>query len=454
MKRAALAFLLFLAVPLAAQSPEMIARVKATIAALNGTPEDFESYAQQAYAPSLLGSTTPQQRRELQARIRNEFGDGFDVNGLLRVGPSRVKIQVEGPKKPGVLLFDHDAPPELKIAGLAIDGGAVSAPEAPVLPPAPIDAAMNGEQLARAIDPYLAPLVKDDRFSGAVLIARDGKPVFAKGYGLANRSDNVPATPQTRFNVGSINKQFTKVAIGQLAAAGKLALDDPIGEHLADHPNDAAKKATIDQLLNHRGGIADWMSDPEFQNASKGLFRTNRDFYRLVAPKPLEFEPGAREQYCNSCYVVLGEIVERVSGMPYERYIEQNVLARAGMKTIGLFQTDDPVPQVAVGYTRDERGLRSNLHVRGAGPSAAGGAFATPADLLAFEQAMRAGKLLDPKWTAWYLRNGAQLNLGGGGNGVSSMLLSNGTWTVVAMANLDTPAGSSVARALFQALTK
>lgn len=298
-----------------------------------------------------------------------------------------------------------------------------------------------------AVEPYLQQLEKNDGFSGAVLIARDGKPLFAKGYGLANRADNVPATPETRFNVGSINKQFTKVAISQLAAAGKLALDDPIGKHLADHPNEAAKKATIEQLLTHRGGLPNWMDDKEFAAASKTLFRANRDFYRFVAPKPLEFEPGAREQYCNSCYVVLGEIIERLSGMPYERYIEQNVLARAGMKTAGLFQTDDPVPQVAIGYARRESGLRSNFHMRGAGPNAAGGAFATTADLLAFEQAMRAGTLGIAKATG-------PLNFAGGGDGVSSMLLSNGTWTVVAMANLDSPAGSSVARALFQALTK
>jgi hypothetical protein len=131
------------------------------------------------------------------------------------------------------------------------------------------------------------------------------------------------------------------------------------------------------------------------------------------------------------------------------------------MATAGFFQTDDPVPRVAVGYTSMTGDLRSNVYARGAGPNAAGGAFATPADLLAFENAIRDGTLLDAEWTAWFLgsqepprgRAGGGLTLGGGGPGVSSMLRSDGTWTVVAMANLDSPAGSSVARALFEALT-
>ena len=432
------------------QSPAMRERLSGTVRALNGTAEGFEAYAKDAFAKPLLEKETPEQRRKLFESIRAEYGT-LEPGRAAREDPMRVRLGVTGTKKSGDLLIEHEVEPPHRITSLSIKP---SASVAPVSQPAP-RVGISAEAMAAEIDKYVAPLAEAGAFSGAVLVARDGVPVFQKGYGLANREANVPNTPDTRLNVGSINKQFTRVALAQLAAAGKLTLDDAVEKHLPDYPNSEGRKTTIRQLVTHQGGVADWYDDVEFVRGPKANFRSNHDFYRIVSHKPLRFTPGSKTEYCNACFVVLGEIIERIAGMPYERFTQERVLTAAGMADSGFFQVDRPEPRMAIGYTRDgAQGLVPNLTRRGAGGNAAGGAFVTPKDLLAFEQAIRGRRLLDEKWTAWFLDNRGQIFFGGGGEGVSAALLGDGRWTVVAMANLDTPAGSSVAKALFSMLTR
>jgi CubicO group peptidase (beta-lactamase class C family) len=429
----------------AAQSPAMRDRMSATIRALNGPPEEFEAYAKDGFARSLLDHQTAEQRRTLFDTIRTEYGT-LQPGRAARENPMRVRLSVTGSKKNGVLILEHDEDPPHRLTGLAIEAAETSS-AAPA-------SMMSDAEAVRLADAYVAPLASGGAFSGAVLVAKKGTPVFAKAYGLADRGKNIAATADTRFNVGSINKQFTRVALALLAASGKLSLDDPVEKHLADYPNAAGRKTTIRQLVTHQGGLPEWRNDPDFVDRPKSSFRVNRDFYRIVASKPLRFVPGARTEYCNSCFVVLGEIIERVAGMPYERFVQERVLARASMTSSGFFLLDEPQARMAVGYTRTERGLVPNVDLRGAGGNAAGGAFVTPGDLLAFEQAVRSGRLLDPQWTAWFLDNRTHVFFGGGGQGVSAALVGDGEWTVVVMANLDTPAGSSVAKALFSQLTR
>ena len=134
---------------------------------------------------------------------------------------------------------------------------------------------------------------------------------------LADRERKIANTPDLRFNIASINKAFTRAAIAQLAGEGKLALSDTLGARLPDYPTAPAKAATIDQLLTHRVGIVD-IFDPRFQSRQPAT-GSNAEYFRMVAPQPLLFEPGADNRYCNGCYIVLGEIIARVSGMTYER---------------------------------------------------------------------------------------------------------------------------------------
>jgi CubicO group peptidase (beta-lactamase class C family) len=324
---------------------------------------------------------------------------------------------------------------------------------------------MTPAQVNAALDDYLAPMAKADDFAGVVLVAREGVPVYQRTYGLADRGTRTPISAKTRFNLGSINKIFTKTAIGQLIAAGKLSLTDTVGALLPDYPNPKARAATVDQLLTHRGGVADFFN-PEFDQAPKTRFRSNADYYRFVAPLPLTFEPGTKTAYCNGCYVVLGAIIERVSGIRYEDYIETHVFRPAGMTGAGFFQADRFPPDVAIGYTTEGAGAagarHSNEAFHGMSGSAAGGAYATAADLLAFDNALRDGRLLDAKMTAWMLGGAAGggararggIGVAGGAPGCNAALESDGEWTVAVVGNLDPPNAERVVGAIRRPLMR
>lgn len=441
-------------------SPQMMNRVRTLVEALNAPPERFEEFARGNYTEEYLARQTPAQRRELAERVGRELGT-IEPQQLMREGSTRVVIAAAGSKgKTGRIVFEYDTE-TFRISSLELE----AAGEDPDVPPEPpVRASMTAAELSAALDAYLGKLAADGRLSGVLLVARDGKPVFEKGYNLANRSDSVPNAPATRFHLGSINKDFTKIAIAQLATAGKLALGDTIGKHLPAHPNADAKRVTVEQLLKHTGGLGDFF-DPEFGRLSKSRFRTNRDMYDYIAPKQLRFEPGSRQEYCNNCYVVLGEIIATVSGMPYERYVERNVFERAGMRSAGFFQTDEVRPNVATHYTATPDGLRSIVHQHNAGGNAAGGAWATAADLLAFDNAVRDGKLLDPKWTAWFYRQEAaaeppatgrataRYGSAGGAPGINAAYAGDGTWTVAGLSNFDQRFMENVVTAVYRNLS-
>ena len=139
-------------------------------------------------------------------------------------------------------------------------------------------------------------------------------------YGLANREKQIPNTVRTRFNIGSINKEFTQTAIRQLVRDGKLSLTDTLGKFFPNYPQATSRAATVEQLLTHRGGLADFFG-PEFNQAAKDRFASNADYFTFVSSLPPSFAPGERNQYCNGCYIALGAIIEKVSGMPYEKYV-------------------------------------------------------------------------------------------------------------------------------------
>jgi CubicO group peptidase (beta-lactamase class C family) len=449
-------------------SPEVRARIDAFVQGVNaGTPEAFEAMAQANFTPEMLARRSAADRRQMAARLKSDFGT-IAVERVLR-NDDELELQVKGSTGLSatiVLTLEPAAP--FRIARMGVQVGGPPQGGGPGLPPVPANPAMTPEQLSSALDGYITPLVANDTFSGTVIVAKDGTPVFQKAYGLADRANRVPNTMATRFSIGSINKAFTKTAIGQLIASGKLSLTDTIGKLLPDYPTEAAKSATIAQLLNHSAGIADFFGD-RFSGLAKDPFRTNADYYRFVASAPLTFPPGTRTQYCNGCFIVLGEIVARISGMPYEQYVSTQVFQRAGMKSAEFLHTDEPSPEMATGYTRRYPGanqpLHSNVFMHGAGGSAAGGAYAAAGDLLAFATAMRAGRLLDDKMTTWFYgpdggpvptQPGGLRGIGiaGGFPGANASLESDGTWDVVVLANLDPPAATTLGMAIARALTR
>jgi D-alanyl-D-alanine carboxypeptidase len=329
----------------------------------------------------------------------------------------------------------------------------------PPLPAPPIAPTMAAAELSTALDGYIAKLAAAGDFAGVVLVAKDGVPIFEKGYGFADRDRKILNTPDVRFNVASIGKALTRASIAQLVGQGKLALADTIGMRLPDYPIADAKAATIEQLLTHAVGIVD-IFDPRFAARADAGEASNAQYFKLIAPEALLFAPGAETRYCNGCYIVLGEIIAKVAAMPYEQYITERIFKPAGMTGAGFLSYADP--KVALGYQREGDRLVHRTAEDGRRGSAAGGSFMRAADLLAFDNAIRDGRLLRPRMTAWYLRLADEPKgratgrnaIAGGTGGANAVMDAGADWGVFVVSNLDPPAANRLAPAILGALTR
>ena len=321
----------------------------------------------------------------------------------------------------------------------------------------------SDDEVARAAGAYLRSLADADEFSGVVLLARNGNPFFQEAYGLADRERKVTNTPKTRFNIGSIDKTFTQVAIAQLAREGKLALSDTIRKHLPDYPSSAADRITLQHLLTMRSGLGDIFGD-RYTAADKSRLARLSDFLPFFADKPLLFEPGEGRQYSNAGYVVLGLIIEKVTGREYHDYVNETIRVPAGMTDSGPV---DPRgrSEFAIGYTRrhgdgNAQGPRTpNTAILPARSSSAGGSYATASDLLRFDAALRADRLLSTEYGNWIFgektsapedakgRSGGFGIAGGlpGSNATLEMDLDRG-YTVIVLSNYDPPIAERVGR--------
>ena len=310
--------------------------------------------------------------------------------------------------------------------------------------------------------------VQREAFSGAVLIAKGERPLLSAAYGLADRERQVANTLNTRFRLGSMNKMFTAVAILSLVEAGKVALDDPLGKHLPDYPEpEVRSKVTVRHLLMHTGGTGD-IFGPQFSEKRLSL-RTHGDYIALYGTRKLLFEPGAEWRYSNYGYVLLGAIIERVSGRSYYEYVRDRVYAPAGMSSTGSEPEDTPVPGRSVGYTKRGSGQTwaSNVNSLPYRGMAAGGGYSTTTDLLRFATALTSNRLLKAEHTASLLAttvptpggsyglgfmerdfNGVRaFGHGGGAPGMNGeLLIFPSGYAVVVLANIDPPAATEVAR--------
>jgi CubicO group peptidase (beta-lactamase class C family) len=416
-------------------------RVRGFVRAYNTGNEELERFAQANYMPDMLQRRTPEERRGMFEQLRTAHGK-LEITTIRATG-NGLEADVRD-ERGGKLRFRFHIEPGAphRIAGLGIDVGG-GEDEGPKLPPLQLP---KGD-FAAPLDAYIRKLPD---FSGVVLVAKNGEVRFEKAYGMASRRYEVPNKPSTRFNVGSITKDFTKVAIGQLAQAGKLKLDVPIATYLPDYPNkDVAQKITIQQLLEHRSGLGDIFT-PRHWERNAAQFRTLKDYIDFFASDPLQFEPGKGQRYSNYGYTVLGAIIEAVSGENYYDYIRKHVFEPAGMSGSGFFEPREVVRDVAMGHTRREGNeWRENTTLRG--PIPAGGSQSTARDLLAFDRALRAGRLLDPKW--FFRGDPAGPWVGAGGSpGVNAVIASDKEWTVVVLTNIDPPTGEQFGEALFEAL--
>jgi CubicO group peptidase (beta-lactamase class C family) len=258
---------------------------------------------------------------------------------------------------------------------------------------------LSESELVNPLRKRIDELMAADLFSGAVLVAKDGKTVFAQAYGLADREKKTPNTLKTRFRLGSMNKMFTAVATLQLVQNGKLDLKAPFGNYLTGYPNkDVASKVTIEQMLTHTGGTGD-IFGPEFDKNRLEL-KTLQDYVKLYGNRGPEFEAGSRWQYSNYGFLLLGVIVEKVSGQNYYDYVRDHIFKPAGMMATASEPEDQVVADRSVGYMRsDGGGWQRNTDTLPYRGTSAGGGYSTVEDLLKFATALQTNKLLKPQYT-------------------------------------------------------
>jgi CubicO group peptidase (beta-lactamase class C family) len=311
---------------------------------------------------------------------------------------------------------------------------------------------LSAAEIIRRFNLYMRKVVAADKFAGAVLLAKNSKPIFKRAYGLSDKTSGRRNRIETKFNLASMNKMFTSVAIAQLAERGKLSFNDSIGKFFPDFPNKhAAEKITIHHLLTHTSGLADYFEKKEYQAAKQaagGRLKGPKDYFPFFASDPLTFEPGEKWDYSNAGFNVLGAIIEQVSGQNYFDYVTEHIFRPAGMNNT------DP-----------------------SAGSSAGGALSTVDDLLKFDRALRKHKLLGKRYTdiilaprvdtAWgtkyaYGFGSEKVNekriVGHGGDtvGISTELdiyLDHG-YTVIVLSNYDPPAAANISGKLRELITQ
>ena len=247
---------------------------------------------------------------------------------------------------------------------------------------------------AAKIQDVLSLAHKYRQFNGSALVAENGKVVYKGAFGMANMEWNIPNTPDTRFRLGSITKQFTATATLQLVEQGKIKLDGKITDYLPDYRKDTGDKVTIHHLLTHTSGIPSYTGQPGFfENVSRNPYKVD-EFVKKYASGNLEFEPGSKFSYNNSGYFLLGAIIERVTGKPYEQVLKENIFDPLGMKNSGYDRHATIIPKRASGYSKTPDGYINAVYLDMSIPYAAGSLYSTVEDLYLWDQALYADKVL------------------------------------------------------------
>jgi CubicO group peptidase (beta-lactamase class C family) len=254
---------------------------------------------------------------------------------------------------------------------------------------------ISTQDLGPKFDEYLNSATRARGFAGSVLIARDGKVIFTRGYGMANLEWDIPNTPQTKFRLGSLTKQFTAAAILLLQEQGKLNVQDPVCKHMSDCPK-AWEEITIHHLLTHSSGIPNLTAFPDFQQ-SKTLPSPLESTIARFKDKSLEFKPGEQFKYSNSGYVLLGGLIERASGKSYEAYLQENIFQPLKMNSTGSDSNTRIIKQRAAGYGHGSEGQVNADYIHMSIPVGGGNLYSTVEDLYLWDQALYTEKLLSKK---------------------------------------------------------
>ena len=393
-------------------------------------------------------------------RFRAMIG-GFDVVRVEETTPIRASVLVKERESDQIarVVVELDPAPPHRITSIVVL--AVAAPEG--LGPARMGEADALAALRAELDKAAAA----DKFSGAVAIAKQGKIIFREARGMADRDAKIANTVDTRFRIGSMNKMFTATAVLQLVQAKKLALDQPIAKVLTDYPNATlASKVTPHHLLTHTGGTGD-IFGPEFDTHRLEL-KTLADYVKLYGKRDLAYEPGARWEYSNYGFLLLGVIVERVTRQTYYDRVAATIFKPAGMTGTASPIEGTVAKGRVIAYSRETpdapwTSAADTLPIRA---TSAGGGDSTVIDLVAFANALQSHKILDathvellttgkidnPRGKYAYgfvdsTENGVRcVGHGGGAPGMNGELaICDSGYTIAVLSNLDPPAASRIA---------
>ena len=304
-------------------------------------------------------------------------------------------------------------------------------------------AAPSPDETIKAIDRIASEDIDKKKVASyAVGVMKDGRLILARGYGFADLENDVPATAETVYRLGSITKQFTAMAILQLAEQGKLSVDDELTRFLPDYPL-AGHKVTIHQLLNHTSGIRSYTSQKDFMKRARQDF-SHDELLAVFKNEPFDFDPGTKWLYNNSGYYLLGLIIEKASGQSYEKYLDEHIFRPVGMSATRYGHLRPLIRHRAMGYKPFIGGLINDDPLSMDAPGAAGALVSTVLDLLKWHQALEAGDLLSSAsyeamyrettladgrtrpygygWGVGQLASHRKLSHGGGINGFSTMI--------------------------------
>lgn len=415
-----------------------------------GSREEMRKYIPTGFGERMRG--LPVERHMNFYSATYESSRGFEIAGVQDASkPDQVTLLVKNK-----LTGDWDA---LFIAvepkePYGINGIGFRPPK----PPATDTKKIGEKEAGRELEALVKKLAAADVFSGTVLLAKDGVVLYKGAFGMANKDFDAPNKIDTKFNLGSMNKMFTSVAIAQLVEKGKLSFEDPLSKFIPDFPDaDSAAKIKVKHLLTHTAGLGGYFSNKWAQRSREDI-RTVDDMMGLVkGEEKLQFEPGSKWQYSNTGMLVLGKIIEIVSGKSYFEYVRENITGPLGMTNTDCYELDKVNRNLAVGYDKQYSdtgatfGNNIFMHVMRGGPQ--GGGYSTVEDLLKFAEALRGGKLVSagtlkamntpkpdlnsPEYGYGFFITPKYYGHSGGFPGIYSNLdiFTEGGWTAIMMSN-------------------
>lgn len=396
-------------------------RARAAIETINANDANqIEAFARTHFAKNFLEQVPMQAHLDALLSFYRETG-GVDFHSTRTYEPSRpgttiiLKSRLMGSWHGLTLAFDDKE--EGRIAGIFVGPARI--------PTNAKEPELTEAQAIKEVNAIIDRLCGKDIFSGTVLIAKADKILLERVCGEACKSFHAKNDMDTKFNLGSMNKMFTAVAIAQLAEQNKLSYTDPISRYIDESwlPKSITDKVTVHHLLTHTSGLGSYFNET-YDKSSRELFKALSDYKPLVNGDTLAFEPGTDYAYSNTGMLLLGVVIEKASGQDYFNYIRRHIYEPTGMKNSDCYELDFPIENLAVGYIpvlNNPYKWQTNTfkHVIKGGP--AGGGYSTVRDLYQFARALQTDKLVKPatRELLWTDHSGAGYGYGFGLNKVA-----------------------------------